>query len=53
MFPDESIAIPEGLKNTAFVPVPSAKPSDPLPANVVTTPEGVTLRIRLLRISAT
>jgi hypothetical protein len=47
-FPTGSIAMPKGLLNLASVPVPSEKPDVLLPAKVVTTPEGVTLRISLL-----
>ena len=49
-FPDESIAIPFGALNRAFVPFPSRSPGV-LPANVETTPFVVILRIRLLFVS--
>jgi hypothetical protein len=48
-----STATPQGVMNEAPVPVPSANANDPFPASVVTTPPGVTLRMRLLRESAT
>ena len=48
-----STATPEGYENEAPAPVPSANAYDPLPASVVTTPPGVTLRMRLLYVSAT
>jgi hypothetical protein len=51
--PDESTATPTGILNLALVPVPSADPSELLPANVVTTPDGVILRILKLAKSAT
>ena len=44
-FPLESTAIPRGVLNLAFVPVPVIFPCE-LPARVVTTPAGVILRIR-------
>ncbi len=43
-----STATPLGLLNEAPAPTPSANEADPLPASVVTTPPGVTLRMRLL-----
>jgi hypothetical protein len=48
-----STATPKGLLNEAPAPVPSVNAYDPLPASVVTTPPGVTLRMRLLSPSAT
>ena len=42
-----------GRENEAPAPVPSANAADPLPAKVVTTPPGVTLRTRWLSLSAT
>jgi hypothetical protein len=48
-----STATPEGELNVAPAPVPSANVFDPLPASVVTRPPRVTLRMRLLRSSAT
>jgi hypothetical protein len=51
--PLASMATPVGSLNAAPTPVPSANAYDPLPASVVTTPPGVTLRIRLLSLSAT
>ena len=44
-----SIAIPHGELKLAAVPVPSVDPSVPLPAKVVTTPDGVILRIKSFR----
>ena len=52
-FPNESIAIPVGALNPAFVPVPSNHVAVPDPAKVVTTPDGVTLRMRWLPLSTT
>ncbi len=46
-------AIPIGVKKLAAVPVPSANALLPLPASVVTTPRGVTTRIRWLSLSPT
>src|SRR6185437_2738680 len=46
--PAGSTATPSGLSNDAALPVPSALPSAPDPASVVTTPAGVILRISLL-----
>ena len=46
-------ATPVGLLKLAAAPMPSAKAPLPLPASVVTTPRGVTMRIRLLVMSAT
>ena len=46
-------AIPCGLLKLAAEPVPSAKAALPLPASVVTTPRGVTSRMRLFHVSAT
>jgi len=43
-----STATPEGSLNEAPAPVPSANAADPLPASVVTTPPGETLRMRWL-----
>ena len=48
-----STATPLGELNEAPAPVPSANVADPLPASVVTTPPGVTLRMRSLPQSAT
>jgi len=48
-----STATPTGLLNEAPAPVPSANVRVPFPASVVTTPPGVTLRMRLLYVSAT
>jgi hypothetical protein len=48
-----STATPVGFLNEAPAPVPSANVFDPLPASVVTTPPDVTLRMRLLLLSAT
>ena len=48
-----STATPRGESNEAPVPVPSANVPVPLPASVVTTPPGVTLRMRWLYESAT
>ena len=48
-----STAIPAGLKNKALVPIPSVDPIPPFPAIVVTTPDGVILRMRLLSESDT
>ena len=42
-----------GEEKTAFVPVPSTGVPDPLPQSVVTTPKGVTWRMRELELSAT
>jgi hypothetical protein len=39
--------MPKGWLNDAAVPVPSAKPAVPEPANVVTSPAGVILRMTL------
>ena len=52
-FPAVSTATPRGALKEAPVPVPSANAADPLPARVLTTPPGVTLRMRLLAESAT
>ena len=53
-FPLPSTATPEGLENRAAYPVPSAVPEIPgAPANVDTTPAGVTFRIVSLSSSAT
>ena len=41
-------ATPAGQLKLAVVPVPSAKEASPLPASVVTTPRGVTSRMRWL-----
>ena len=38
ILPPESTATPAGLSNEAAAPVPSARPIDPLPASVLTTP---------------
>ena len=43
----------DGWSKLAAVPVPFAKVSLPLPASVVTTPKGVTRRMRWLNWSAT
>ncbi len=43
-----STATPVGRLNEAPVPTPLANAADPLPASVVTTPPGVTLRMRWL-----
>jgi hypothetical protein len=48
-----STATPAGQLNEAPAPVPSANVADPLPASVVTTPPGVSLRMRWLFLSAT
>lgn len=49
-----STATPEGKLKRAAVPVPSALPATPAaPANVVTTPEAVTLRMVWLNASVT
>ena len=48
-----STATPVGDRNEAPAPTPSANAYDPFPASVVTTPPGVTLRMRLLLWSAT
>jgi hypothetical protein len=45
--PALSTATPEGLLKVAADPIPSADPFDPEPANVVTTPLGVTFLILL------
>src|SRR3954447_25144065 len=50
--PDESTAMPEGPLNSADVPVALIMPAKPSPANVVTTPAGVILRMRLFAPSA-
>ena len=52
MLPLGSRATPEGLLKDAPVPVPSANPCQ-FPASDVTTPRGVTTRMRLLLVSAT
>src|SRR5512142_1361652 len=52
-FPAVSAAIPAGPLKDAAVPAPSAAPTEPEPANVVTTPAGVILRILLLKLSTT
>ena len=52
-FPNESIAIPDGPLKLAYVPVPSVYSHEPLPANMLTLPSGVILRIILLPVSAT
>jgi hypothetical protein len=44
---------PKGPRKLAAEPVPSAKAALPLPASVVTTPRGVTSRMRLLPASTT
>ena len=44
--PVASMATPEGSLKEAPAPIPSANVRDPLPASVVTTPPGVTLRMR-------
>ena len=46
-------AIPSGLRKLAAAPMPSANAALPLPASVVTTPRGVTRRMRLFDESAT
>src|SRR4051794_17490352 len=51
--PDESTAMPDGALNCADVPVALVLPAVPDPANVVTTPAAVTLRMRLFSASAT
>src|SRR3569833_1112062 len=54
MFPELSIARPVGELKPAEVPVLSALPEWPNdPANVVTTPIGVILRIAWFELSAT
>ena len=45
--------MPTGVVNRAAVPVPSVEPLTLEPANVVTTPAGVILRIRSFQASAT
>ena len=40
------MAIPQGSKNDAAVPIPSELPALPDPANVDTTPAGVIFLIR-------
>ena len=45
--------IPAGAANDAAVPVPSAEPAVPVPANTVVTPADVTFRIMWLTRSAT
>ena len=52
-FPAVSTATPRGKLKAAFVPVPSANAADPLPAKVLTTPPGDTLRMRWLEESTT
>src|SRR3954468_23586475 len=47
------MVMPSGPLNFAAVPVPSVWPDAVWPANVVTTPAGVILRIMLLPSSAT
>ena len=51
--PLKSKATLKGLLKDAAVPVPSAYPYEPLPASVLTTPPGVTTRMRWLYMSAT
>jgi hypothetical protein len=51
--PLASTATPEGLKNRALAPVASKNPAVDCPARVVTTPPGVTLRMRWFWVSAT
>ena len=51
--PMESTATPQGPHSDAPVPVPSANAAEPLPASVLTTPPGVTLRMRLFDESPT
>ena len=51
--PLASTATSQGFLNEASVPAPSAKSYIPLPASVVTTPTGVTRRMRWLPKSAT
>jgi hypothetical protein len=46
-------ANPAGWLKLAAAPAPLAKVALPLPASVVTTPRGVTCRMRLLTVSAT
>ena len=54
MLPTASEANPLGELKVASVPVPLRLPDTPaLPANVLTTPDGVILRIKLLPGSAT
>src|SRR3954452_9046813 len=53
MLPEASTAIPAGPLNSAAVPVALIIPAMPSPANVVTTPAGVILRMRLVSASAT
>ena len=48
MLPFESIARPCGAWKRAATPCPSAKPTSPLPASVVTWPAGDTFRTALL-----
>ena len=47
------MAMPTGAKNVALVPCPSALPTDPLPAKLVTSPLGVILRMRCSLVSET
>jgi hypothetical protein len=52
--PEEERATPLGEENDAVVPIPSAIPDDPLPANVLTDlVDRSILRINLLLVSAT
>ena len=53
MLPLAATAMPVGWLKLAAAPAPSADPALPLPASVVTTPEGVTSLTRLLKVSAT
>jgi hypothetical protein len=53
MLPPASTATPQGWKNEAPPPAPSANAVSPLPAIVLTTPAGVTRRTRWLLVSAT
>lgn len=46
MFPVLSTARPMGWENAALVPTPTACVLTPLPARVVASPQGVTLRTR-------
>ena len=49
LFP--SVVMPEGVKNLAVAPLPSAKPEEPaVPANVVVLPKAVTTFPTTLRI---
>lgn len=51
--PNKSTATPIGARNCACAPSPSRNPAMPVPASVVTSPCGHTLRIAWLPVSAT